>query len=130
MNWLRRFMMGRYGADQLMVAIVAASFVCILLSRITRWGIFYWAAFALLFWAYLRMLSRNIGRRYAENQKFLRFWHPIGGRINGFVNRLRNGKYYCYFKCPHCGQKVRVPRGRGNLEITCPSCRRTFVKRT
>ena len=90
----------------------------------------HWVAFVLLVWAYLRMLSRNTGRRYAENQKFLQFWRPWGGRLRGVIQRLQSGKDYCYFKCPHCGQKVRVPRGRGKIEITCPSCRQTFVKRT
>ncbi len=130
MNWLRRFMMGRYGADQLMVAMVAVSFICLLLSRLTGWGIFYLVALGLLIWAYLRMLSRNFSRRYAENQKFLQFWYPLGSRIKAFIQRLQSGKNYCYFKCPHCGQKVRVPRGRGKIEITCPACRQTFVKRT
>ena len=130
MNWLRRFMIGRYGADQLMVAMVAVSFVCLLLSRLTGWGIFYWVAFVLLVWAYLRMLSRNTGRRYAENQKFLQFWRPLGGRLRGVIQRLQSGRDYCYFKCPHCGQKVRVPRGRGKIEVTCQKCHTVFRTKT
>ena len=29
-----------------------------------------------------------------------------------------------------CRQKIRVPRGKGKIEITCPSCRSKFIKRT
>ena len=39
-------------------------------------------------------------------------------------------KTHRYFKCPGCGQTVRVPRGRGKIQITCPKCRREFIKKT
>lgn len=29
--------------------------------------------------------------------------------------------------CINCGAKMRVPRNRGRLEVTCPSCRRKFM---
>ncbi len=39
-------------------------------------------------------------------------------------------KYYKYFNCPNCNQKVRVPKGRGKIEITCPKCRTSFIRKT
>ena len=41
--------------------------------------------------------------------------------------RDRNNHYYM---CPKCHQIVRVPKGRGKIEITCPSCRNKFVKKS
>lgn len=32
----------------------------------------------------------------------------------------------CFAFCTSCGQKVRVPRGRGHIRITCPHCRNCF----
>ncbi|MCD7981014.1 MAG: zinc-ribbon domain-containing protein [Clostridiales bacterium] len=39
-------------------------------------------------------------------------------------------KIYKFYMCPHCSQKVRVPKGKGRIEITCPKCRTTFIKTT
>ena len=40
------------------------------------------------------------------------------------------GKVYRYFKCPHCRQSIRVPRGRGRISITCPKCGTSFIKKS
>ena len=39
-------------------------------------------------------------------------------------------KYYRFFVCPHCSQKVRVPKGKRKIEITCPKCRTSFIRKT
>ena len=63
MNWLRRMMYGRYGSDQLNVAMLVLSIALLLVSRLLRIRIFYWLSFILLVLCYLRMFSRNITRR-------------------------------------------------------------------
>ena len=39
---------------------------------------------------------------------------------------------YCtkYFRCPNCKQMVRVPRGRGKITITCPTCKQQFDRKS
>lgn len=44
--------------------------------------------------------------------------------------RYRSDKEHRIFRCPKCNQRVRVPRGRGMIEITCPRCGNTFRKRS
>jgi predicted RNA-binding Zn-ribbon protein involved in translation (DUF1610 family) len=39
-------------------------------------------------------------------------------------------KRYKFFKCPACRQKIRVPKGKGRIEITCPRCGNRFIKKT
>lgn len=76
------------------------------------------------------MLSRNINKRYAENQVFLKYWNKVKGVFTQGKVWAANKKVYKYFKCPSCKVKVRVPKGKGMLEITCPKCGRTFRKKS
>ena len=46
-----------------------------------------------------------------------------------FFSRLTD-KQYRYFRCPGCRQVVRVPRGKGKINIRCPKCSRQFIKKT
>ena len=32
--------------------------------------------------------------------------------------------------CPTCRQKLRVPRGRGRIQISCPRCGTQFIKKS
>ena len=104
--------------------------VLLVVEMLTRWswmGIF---ILALLILCYFRMFSRNIQARYAENQKFLRWWGPVANRLRGARMRFADRKIHRYFKCPQCGQRLRVPRGRGKINITCPHCHTQFVRKS
>ena len=79
---------------------------------------------------YFRMFSRNLAKRHAENQKFLNFRYERTVGWNRFKKRTAQRKDYRFFKCPSCKQRVRVPRGHGKIEITCPKCRTCFVKKS
>ncbi len=130
MNWLRRMMYGRYGSDQLNVAMLVLSIALLLVSRLLRIRIFYWLSFILLVLCYLRMFSRNITRRHEENQKFLRHWFQMRERWYWMTDNLRDCRTHRHFKCRNCGQKLRVPRGRGKVSITCPRCGNQFLGKT
>ncbi len=51
-------------------------------------------------------------------------------RAERFRAQQQDKKYYKYFNCPNCNQKVRVPKGKGKIEITCPKCRTSFIRKT
>ena len=128
-----RFMQGRYGADELSKAILAAMVVCVVFSWFadgvvkTMFGIAMWA---LLIYSYMRMFSKNHTKRWAENQKYLSFKNRILGRINKEKNYAQQRKTHRIYSCPGCKQKIRVPKGKGKIEISCPKCRTKFIKRT
>lgn len=128
-----RFMQGRYGADALGKAINIVSLILLVIALFTRFGIVYILAIALLVYEYFRMFSRNIQKRYQENQKFLTFKYKMAikfGKVKSIFKPRADAKTHKVFKCPSCRQKVRVPRGRGKIEITCPKCKEKFIKKT
>ncbi|HCJ56199.1 zinc ribbon domain-containing protein [Lutispora sp.] len=130
MNWFKKLMIGRYGMDQLSNAMLMLSIVFLVVNSLIGSGIFNIFAMIILILCYARMFSKNINKRREENMKFLQWWNPIKLKLIQFVNRARGGKSYRYFKCTQCGQRLRVPRGKGKIRIICPKCRNEFTKNT
>ena len=57
-NAIQRFMYGRYGTDQLNLALLGLYLVLYLVSALTRWGVLYWLSLAVLVLLLFRTLSR------------------------------------------------------------------------
>ncbi|MBR2950147.1 MAG: hypothetical protein IKC46_09800 [Lachnospiraceae bacterium] len=127
---LIRFMQGRYGNDQLNRFLSVACMILLILSMIVKSGIMYYVAIALLVLQMFRTFSRNIPKRYAENQKYLAMSSKVRYAWAKKKNELKQLKTHHIYRCPGCKQKIRVPRGRGRIEIRCPKCRQTFIKKS
>ena len=127
---MQRFMAGRYGNDQLNQFIFIVAIISMVLEIITRQSLFYTLTLVLLILAYVRVFSRNINKRYEENMKFLQ-------KKDAILNTFRRQKYYAaqrrnfhIYTCPQCKQKIRIPKGKGKISITCPKCRTSFIKKS
>ncbi|MCF2640881.1 MAG: hypothetical protein PUB46_10515 [Lachnospiraceae bacterium] len=127
---LRRFMTGRYGVDQLSRLYLVLTLVLLVLSMITKLPIFYGLAIILLIYMYYRMFSKNTTKMYAQNQKYLNMRYQIVVKWNNAKKHFAQRKEYRFYRCPKCHQKVRVPRGKGKICITCPKCRNEFIKKS
>lgn len=118
-NWFRRFMEGRYGTDKLNTLILTVGLIVCLIgcffSGLTS-SLLTTVSYSLMIWAIFRTFSRNTYKRYQENRKYLLF-----------LERLKDREHR-YFKCPKCRQRVRVPRGKGKVAITCPRCKERFIR--
>jgi len=123
-------MTGRYGPDHLNMALVLVSLLLYLFNFFTGVRLILYVSFTLLILAVLRMLSRNIQRRRRENDKFIRYWWPVKTKLKRSIEKIKNRKTHKFFKCPSCGNTLRVPRGKGKLQITCPKCGERFFKKT
>jgi DNA-directed RNA polymerase subunit RPC12/RpoP len=123
-------MAGRYGPDHLNGALVIIALVISVVSSITAFPVLMYLSYLLLLVAAFRMLSRNIRKRRAENDRFLRYWWPIRQKIKAFFSNLKNRKTHMLYKCPSCSNLLRVPRGRGKIQITCPKCGERFIRKT
>lgn len=128
----RRFMTGRYGVDQLSRVYLVAALVLMIVASFARRAMPILDLFALflLGYTYYRMFSRDISKMYAQNQKYLNFRYKQTVKWNNAKKRFAQRKEYRFFRCPQCRQRVRVPRGRGKICITCPKCKAEFIKRS
>lgn len=130
MNWFRKLLYGRYGSDTLGRVMLFASLGAIVLEMLTEWWIFYFATLLLLIVSYFRIFSKNISARQRENEMFLRWWYPLKKKLYSKGGEIKDQKTHVHCKCSACGQKIRVPRGRGKISITCPNCGHAFLKKT
>lgn len=129
MGFIRRFMYGRYGWDQLSFALLLGYFILNGVRSFTHIRYFSWIAWALALWAIFRFLSRNVTRRRQENSKFMGILQPLIRWVKMRVT-IHCDKEHCYFKCPNCGRYLRVPRGKGKITVTCRNCGISFEERS
>ena len=153
--WFANLMRGRYGNDNLNRFLLIVSVILIIADMFVRRRLLYMLAVLILIYVYCRMFSRNINARYRENQKFLQFtakFRRNGGPGNASYGGADGGGQYGntansgsagwgrkakpakdrdhkIFKCPVCGEKLRVPKGAGKISITCPHCGEKFIKK-
>ena len=128
-------MQGRNGVDQFARFTMGVALAAIVLTLFTgtRSGI---GAFLDLFgmaaivYTYFRIFSKNISKRYQENQKYLQMTDKLRARFQKEKRMMSQRKDYHIYSCPGCGQKIRIPIGGfKKVEIECPKCHTKFIKR-
>ncbi len=131
---LAKFMYGRYGTDRLNMFLLIVLIVCAGLNLFVRNGYFSivmssWETLLIVL-IYYRMFSRNIQKRYAENQKYL----SLENKVKRFFGRTKyiqeQRKDFHIYTCPQCRQKIRIPKGKGKISVHCPKCGAEFVKKS
>lgn len=130
MNWFRNFMIGRYGPDHLSFTLMIASIVLSIFLRFVPVPLIQLLSYIPFGLAIYRMLSRNIVKRGGENLKFLNKIYAVRQFWQKRRQRMADRKIYRFTKCPSCAQKIRLPKGRGKLNVTCPKCGDAFMRKT
>lgn len=126
----QQFMAGRYGADQLGRVLMFVSLAFLILSFFPFLKFSYLIALVILGYTYFRMFSRNVQKRSSENQKYLNWKYGLAVKRDKRRKHREQAKIYHFYRCPGCKQKVRVPRGKGKICITCPKCKTEFVRKS
>lgn len=129
---MQRFMEGRYGADQLSRTLTYVVLVLLVLCLFSRSMLLELVAVGLLVYNYFRIFSRNYSARSKENQKYLEAVASVKRKWSSFVNVNRQRKDFHIYVCPNknCRQKIRVPKGKGKIQVTCPKCGTQFIKKS
>lgn len=117
---LANFMIGRNGSDELSQAVVVVGIVFNFIYIFTRAGVFNVISTAALVYALFRVFSKNVSARAQENREFQKY-------IQFAKMKWELRKTHKVFLCKNCGKIVRVPKGKGKIEVTCPACRTTRI---
>ena len=130
-----RFPFGGRAPDELSRFLLTAAFLPLLVSLFTRKLAGGYVSFALfitamllILWSVWRIFSSDTAARANENRHFTS--GSFYTSLRDWAVRFSQRKEYRFFRCPGCGRWLRVPRGRGTLEIRCPGCGSVFRKKT
>lgn len=131
---------GTYGWDRFskFIALLSIPFI---ISRGTKL-----LGIAIFLYAFWRRMSRNIEKRQREEIAFENWIRNVNYKLSNFgrsdlVFKIKNNiykisnyieerKHFIIIKCPNCGQKLRLPRGKGKLLVTCRNCSYKFEKKS
>lgn len=118
-----RFFEGRYGMDELGKTLLIASVICYALGALVKVGLFFSIGMFLFIYSVYRMMSKQHWDRGEENRKY-------NQHVKLWRTRFQERKTSRIYMCKRCGKLIRVPKGRGKIQITCPHCGSKIIKRT
>lgn len=127
---LKRFMYGRYGVDLFGLVMLIAGLV---VSMFGQWFNFLpLVVLSYLIYAYalFRLFSKNLPARQRELAAFMKLKNRVSGWFSFKQKQVAERNLYKYFSCPNCKQKLRAPKGRGKIQVTCQKCKHNFIKKT
>ena len=132
---LRKIFKNRYGIDRLsfFLAFFSLGFI---LSRFL-WPI----GLIMLGYAFFRAYSMNFAKRQIELQKFQTIMYKIALALNKVIapmiyqirsikEKIESRKNHKYLKCRYCRKKLRLPRNKGKIKVSCPNCKNQFITKT
>ncbi len=129
---MQGFMQGRYGRDELSMALNIAAIICLILSFFRPLRFFIYIALVVIIWSITRSYSKNKAARVKELNAYYKLKNTVTGKIKLFKGMWRDRNTHLYCKCPNCKTVVRIkkPEKGKNILITCQRCKNSFEKRT
>lgn len=125
---LQHFMMGRYGIDSFSKFLLGVTvFFCAIDLFFHSVVLNSWTLL-LLIYTYYRVFSKNHNKRYQENMRFLQIKNKLLARFQREKSHMQQRKTHHIYTCPTCKQKIRIPKGKGRICITCPKCKTEFTR--
>jgi len=139
-----KFLKGTYGFDFLSQVLILLSFILNIFDFTRILGII------ILFYSIYRAFSKKIYKRKNEYNIFYTYVNKLLNKFGKSLPynlpvydlnnlyyiseniKLKYNEYrkYKITKCPNCKQKLRLPRGKGEIIVTCKRCSVKFDLRT
>ena len=126
----QRFMSGRYGVDELSRFLLGVTAILCILGIFLRSSILNGLVCLAIILIYFRMFSRNFSKRNQENERYMTYQNKVTGFFKKQKNLFEQRKIYHIYTCPSCKQKIRIPKGKGKIQVTCPKCHTQFIKKS
>ena len=114
------WMQGRYGKDELNQFLILVTLLPIFISFFVPEALKLALIPAGL--ALYRNSSKDYVKRRKERDIYIRTVEDTVQWLKVQERRWNDRKTHRYFTCEHCKVVFRVPKGKGNIEVTCPKC--------
>ena len=130
---IQLFMQGRNGIDGFGIFLFVSYFFVKSAANFSKSFLLFILSLAIIIFMVFRVLSRNIPKRQYENTIFMKYYNRVLGWFKNSANlsreRARVRPTHKIYVCPRCKKHLKVPKGKGKIEISCP-CSYKFTKRT
>lgn len=133
---IQKFMIGRYGIDQLWRALLIFYLISIVITNIVyRFSKVAYIALSIcslviIAFAIFRVFSKNIEMRRNENRNWLKFTNKIKQKFKFEKDKWSQRKTHKFVKCSKCKKVLRLPKHKGKINVDCPHCHNTFIVNT
>ena len=113
-----KLLKNRNGMDGLSIVGISISFIITLINmKIQSRFLTFLAFIFMLTFGVFRVWSKDLIARRKENQRFLEVVKPIKGLFTKKVSIV---------ECENCHKRMRLPKGKGRIKVTCPHCNHIF----
>lgn len=130
---LQQFMYGRNGVDGFGIFLAVIYMLLRSTAAFSRSIVLYILSLLLIIFVIYRIFSTNLYQRHKENDFFMRYYGIIASWFKGSAQLSRERAQFRpthkIYVCPKCKKHLKVPKGKGKIEISCP-CGNKFTKRT
>lgn len=129
MNWkykLQKFMIGRYGPDELYQFLLILYVLLFIIEVFINSKVINIIELLIILFMFYRFFSKNIYKRRRENDIYLNIKKKLLKPFKDIKRNYKNRNYYVYKKCSKCKTtlKLPLPSKKGIQKVKCPICKK------
>lgn len=117
-------MQKKYGIDEYGIFLIWLAIALVVIGYFLNSSFLNILSMLVIVYALFRSFSSNLIKRRSENRTFVE--NVIDPIKNTFNKKSTTSKANKEIKCPNCGQKLRIPKGKGKIKVRCPKCKDKF----